>query len=92
MVASTPCRHSFVPQGCFLAMASTLYVHASDESSRAAFWTALTASDPSDYFCDSLRMLALTFNAGLMTKTFAPPPPPTPPAPPPPQVSYCDIL
>mmetsp|Transcript_43788 Transcript_43788/g.121205 ORF Transcript_43788/g.121205 Transcript_43788/m.121205 type:complete len:277 (-) Transcript_43788:286-1116(-) len=75
-------------QGCFLAMASTLYVHSTDDSNRAAAWRALTASDPSDYFCDSLRMVAILYSSGLMTPTYASPPPPGPPPSPSPQVPY----
>uniref|UniRef100_A0A7S2IIJ5 Cellulase n=1 Tax=Haptolina brevifila TaxID=156173 RepID=A0A7S2IIJ5_9EUKA len=83
-------------QGCFLSMASTLYVHSTDSDARSAFWTALTAADPSDYFCDALRMIALLFNTGLMTPTFHPPSPPSPPSPPTPPVrcnleSYCNL-
>ena len=74
--------------GCFLAMASTLYVHSADSAARAAFWQALRASDPSDYFCDALRMLAIVFNTGLQTIAFAPPPPPSPPPPSPPPTPY----
>ena len=75
-------------QGCFLAMASTLYVHSADSGARSTFWAALTAADPSDYFCDALRMLALVFNTGLMTPTFHPPAPPSPPSPPPSPASF----
>jgi len=75
-------------QGCFLAMASTLYVHSTDDAARAAYWQALTSSDPSDYFCDSLRLVAIAFTAGVMTPTFNPMPPPGPSPPPPPSSKY----
>merc|ERR1711988_1645418 len=69
-------------------MLSTLYVHSDDDDARSAFWAALTAADPSDYFCDSLRMVALVFGSGIMTPTFVSLPPPSPPSPPPPSSAY----
>eukprot|EP00966_Prymnesium_polylepis_P059620 1382434-Prymnesium_polylepis.1 len=41
---------------CFLAMAATSAVHSSNASARAAWWTALLAASPADYYCASLRM------------------------------------
>jgi hypothetical protein len=73
--------------GCFLAMASTVFVHSTNDIARGDFWQALKGSNPNSYFCDSLRLLALLFNAGLMTAQGGPPPPPPPP--PAPQKWWC---
>ena len=40
---------------CFLAMASTLFVHHPSESVRAQWWQALVETQPTDYYCASLR-------------------------------------
>jgi len=74
---------------CFLAMASTLFVHSNDSEERQQWWQALAgASAPTDYFCAALRMMALLFNSGIMTAAFTPPPPPAPP--PSPSKFACD--
>ena len=69
-------------QRCFLAMASTLFVHSDSTQERQQWWDALSnAAAPTDYFCASLRMVALLFTSGIMTESYQPTPPPSPPAP-----------
>lgn len=67
-LTGTPLSNSGSTNGCFVSTASTVMVAGSADNNTRSSWQSATVNfwKGNNYYCDTLVLLAVTFNAGMM--------------------------